>query len=396
MPHFISLNKFLQTNTKHGDFQILDYIYNESFPNLAILPVIYNNEMIFIRHIQRADSYIYKIDKIARIADIAKMKELLQFISTDLNVLAHNLNFTKKKHKLGFQNGFLLDIAKLGELKPDLIEIGFGSGRHILELAKNNLNKTIIGFEIHPPSIRQVINSINLYNINNLYICNIDARLGIQVIQSDFVEKIFLHFPVPWNKAKHRRVFSREFLEHSLRILKDSGNLNIRTDDFEYFQDCIKECFEMNCIHIEIYKNKKTNVISKYERKWNAMQKNIYDVNIFKQTLEIKSKDDVGYFEFPYRLCDLKLFCNKKWIEKDFFISIGNLYESKLNSKLSLAQITFGSFYMPFNTYLIMEDHKIRYLKHPLNIQSHRLAHKFLDSILAQKSELTSCLYDKN
>ncbi|RDU73357.1 tRNA (guanosine(46)-N7)-methyltransferase TrmB [Helicobacter aurati] len=385
MPHFVSSKKFMQTNVVYQDFQIADYLYNESFPNLSILPVIYQDEMIFIRCIQRQKDYLYKVDKLARIADIVKIKELLCFLSKDLGIITHNLNHTKKKHTRGFQTGFLIELANIRELQVDFIEIGFGSGRHILELAKNNPDKTILGFEIHLPSIRQVMNAIEIYNLNNLYICNVDARLGIQIIPTDTTQRIFLHFPVPWNKAKHRRVFNRDFLEHSFRILKSNGSINVRTDDLEYFQDCIHECLSANHTYIEIHKNNATEVISKYEQRWNAKQKDIYELNIFKQSLQFDRQDEIQNFHFPDAVEDFALFCNKKWIEKSFFVSIGDLYQSQSGHKISLAQLTFGSFYVPFNTYLIAEQQMLSYLKCPLNIRSHRLAHQFLCKILSQK-----------
>ena len=41
------------------------------------------------------------------------------------------------------------------------VEIGFGSGRHLLHQAKKNPHIQFIGLEIHKPSIEQVLNSVN-------------------------------------------------------------------------------------------------------------------------------------------------------------------------------------------------------------------------------------------
>ena len=70
MPHFVSKNMFMQTNSR--------------FPNLRILPVVHNNNIIFIRCIQRKQDFLYKIDKLTRYIHLLKLKEILlhNFIHT--------------------------------------------------------------------------------------------------------------------------------------------------------------------------------------------------------------------------------------------------------------------------------------------------------------------------
>ncbi len=385
MPHFISKNMFMQTNIKHDNFYIAEYLVNNKYPNLQILPILYNNSIFFIRCIKRDNDFLYKIDKLTRPNDLNIIKKVLNFISSGLDIISHNLNKVNKKHTKGMQTGFLLNENELKNIKPDLIEIGFGSGRHIIDLANSNTNKIILGFEIHFPSIRQVLNAIELYEIKNLYICNFDARQIIQTLDINSVDTIFLHFPVPWNKAKHRRVFSRDFLENSFRILKNNGYINIRSDDFEYVRDSINEALSADHAHFEVLKNKDTKIISKYEQRWTNLKKDIYELHIFKQPLYDKQQSLSQIdFEFDIKQINFLDICNKKWIHDSIFINIGDLYYSKPNSKrnISVVQISFGSFYMPFNTFLILEDNKLHYLKQPLNIKSHTIAHKFLCNIL--------------
>ena len=330
MPHFVSKNMFMQTNSKHHDFHIMEYLINMRFPNLRILPVVHNNNIIFIRCIQRKQDFLYKIDKLTRYIHLLKLKEILLHLSKSVEVLHHNLHQTHAKHIGGVQKGFLIKEDRLHTIQPCFIEIGFGSGRHILELAKNNPNKIILGFEIHAPSIRQVLHAIETYHLDNLYICNLDARLGIQIFNPNSVEAIFLHFPVPWNKQKHRRVWNRDFLENSFMILKDSGYIDIRSDDLEYIQDCMNEALSANFAHFEVMKNQSTKVVSKYEQRWSNLQKDIYDLRIFKQNIhEIQSFEDLTHFDFPLEIHDISHFCNKKWVDKTIFINIGDLYQSE-------------------------------------------------------------------
>lgn len=389
MPHFISKNMFVCSTENQSEFNIMEPLVNTRFPNLSLIPVIYQDKMFFIRCVQKKDSFLYKIDKLTRPSDLLLIKKVLQFMANGLEVITHNLQQTQTKHTKGMQLGYLIDAEELSELKPDYIEIGFGSGRHILDLAKSNPNKIILGFEIHTPSIRQVINAISLYNLKNLFICNFDARLGIQALRTKSVETVFLHFPIPWNKAKHRRVFHRDFIENSFRILKENGHINMRSDDAEYVKDSIQEALSADYSHFEILKNKDASIVSKYEERWHNMKKDIYEMRIFKHDFKQQDLNNIeAIFALPHNITDLQSFCNQKWIKDSIFINIGDLYSTKKGAKhnVGIAQLAFGSFYMPFNTYIVLDhDKSLHYLKSPLHINSHIKAHTFLCKILQGK-----------
>lgn len=119
------------------------------------------------------------------------------------------------------------------------LEIGFGSGRHILHLAKQNPNDIFIGLEVHTPSIEQVLKNIAISNLENLFILHFDARVLLEILPSNSLDCIFLHFPVPWNNSPSRRVFSEHFLALALRVLKKGGILELKTDDEIYFKDAL-------------------------------------------------------------------------------------------------------------------------------------------------------------
>lgn len=130
--------------------------------------------------------------------------------------------------------------AKLPTKSPKIfLEIGFGSGRHILHLAKQNPNDIFIGLEVHTPSIEQVLKNIAISNLQNLFILHFDARVLLEILPSNSLDCIFLHFPVPWNDSPSRRVFSEHFLVLALRVLKKGGILELKTDDEIYFKDAL-------------------------------------------------------------------------------------------------------------------------------------------------------------
>lgn len=156
--------------------------------------------------------------------------------------------------------------AKLPAKSPKIfLEIGFGSGRHILHLAKQNPNDIFIGLEVHTPSIEQVLKNIAISNLQNLFILHFDARVLLEILPSNSLDCIFLHFPVPWNDSPSRRVFSEHFLAIALRVLKKGGILELKTDDEIYFKDALS--ISKNLQNLQSPPNQKKQSTTKIARK---------------------------------------------------------------------------------------------------------------------------------
>lgn len=126
------------------------------------------------------------------------------------------------------------------------VEIGFGSGRHLLYQAKKNPHIQFIGLEIHKPSIEQVLKQCELQGIENILVIDYDARLFMEFLPSNVVGRIFVHFPVPWDKKPHRRVFSAAFIEEVLRVLHLNGTLELRTDSQLYFEFTFSQMMQLS------------------------------------------------------------------------------------------------------------------------------------------------------
>ncbi|WP_291952962.1 tRNA (guanosine(46)-N7)-methyltransferase TrmB, partial [Campylobacter sp.] len=160
------------------------------------------------------------------------------------------------------------------------IEIGFGSGRHLLYQAKINPNALIIGVEIYTPALEQVAKLALNQGIKNVLLIKTDARLLLSIMESNLIDKIFLHFPVPWDKKPHRRVVGLNFVNECARILKKSGKFELRTDSFLYFDFTLNTFLNLSHLKAVIDKNKDLAISSKYEDRWKRQNKDIYDLVI--------------------------------------------------------------------------------------------------------------------
>ena len=129
----------------------------------------------------------------------------------------------------------------------NILEIGFGAGEHLRELACANPDATVIGAEPFMNGVASLMSAITDENDNvrseykNIRIWPDDVRDFLRGTELKFSEIWILH-PDPWPKAKHekRRLLHAEFLELMGKYLAPGGRIIIGTDHWEYF-DWIKE-----------------------------------------------------------------------------------------------------------------------------------------------------------
>lgn len=331
-----------------------------------------------------------KSDKVTRLSPVSLIKDSLNAYvkENSSRIIFSNTNSFKaekeQKHKYLKDINYFVDEFETN--KEIQIEIGFGSGRHLLHQAKSNPNIQFIGLEIHYPSIEQLLKQLEIQNITNVLVINYDARLFMEFIESNKVGRIFVHFPVPWDKKPHRRIYSNEFVNEALRVLKIGGTLELRTDSRKYFDFCTQVLTNLPKGRITIDINKDLAVSSKYEDRWKKQGKNIYDV-----VLEAWNEDEninLNYdFSFDFEANFNKIINSipkKSMIEKNFFVHIEEIYTILEKDNSGLIKITMGNFDRPVTKYILIENKRISYYQgNPLPTSANIDAHKKLIEILS-------------
>lgn len=396
MPHIVfEKNELLKTpSIKDGvSFEFIAKSYNfTSTPRRDEYKIaVKDQDKDFLLSIKpKDDDLMIKSDKVTRLSPVSLIKKALNYY-VELNhskILFSNTNNLQAKKEL--KNEYLKDINYfVDDFKTDKeiqIEIGFGSGRHLLHQAKSNLNIQFIGLEIHYPSIEQLLKQLEIQNITNVLVVNYDARLFMEFIESNKVGRIFVHFPVPWDKKPHRRIYSNEFVNEALRVLKIGGTLELRTDSRKYFDFCTEVLTNLPKGRITIDINKDLAVSSKYEDRWKKQGKNIYDV-----VLEAWNEDEninLNYdFSFDFEANFNKIINSipkKSIIEKNFFVHIEEIYTILEKDNSGLIKITMGNFDRPVTKYILIENKRISYYQgNPLPTSANIDAHKKLIEILS-------------
>ncbi|CAL7963111.1 tRNA (guanine-N(7)-)-methyltransferase [Alphaproteobacteria bacterium] len=116
------------------------------------------------------------------------------------------------------------------------LEIGFGSGEHLAELASADPFNIFIGCEPFLNGVAQLLVKIEKLNLNNILIWIDDARYLIEKLPDHCIDRIYVLFPDPWPKRKHvkRKLINRESLELLGTKIKIDGELILATDCLKY------------------------------------------------------------------------------------------------------------------------------------------------------------------
>jgi len=354
-----------------------------------LLFTTYKDKSFFLQIIQRDSDFLIKADKLTRISPVTITQNALDGFSKlhNLELTFSNIQSKPENNRLKDDLGILKNayyFTKEFQYDKEIwIEIGFGSGRHLLHQANEHPDIQFIGLEIHRPSIEQVIKQCKLQKLENILISDFDARVFMQLINSNSVGKIFVHFPVPWDKKPHRRVISRSFIAESLRVLKTNGTLELRTDSEKYFAYSYETLQDFNKYDVQIRKNHNLPVSSKYEDRWKRQEKNIYDIILTNQEVsESKTITVFLTFEEYINFSEIKKrFSNHIIRGDDFFVHFEEIYEIDENS--GIIKLSLGAYEKCEHKYLIFKDNKIQYFPNVLlpigqNFKSHQKIKEFL------------------
>ncbi|KGI56376.1 tRNA (guanosine(46)-N7)-methyltransferase TrmB [Campylobacter sp. MIT 97-5078] len=343
------------------------WICHDARSSLLFVKIV--NEHFFLQIVKQNDAFVIKAEKHSKPTQIGYVqKALLVFKNTFAKDVISEAFALKKTHLLKknkfIENDILSLLENTQKYNRVYLEIGFGSGRHLLYQARENPNILILGVEIYMPALEQVANLAMKEGLDNILLMQNDARLLLSVLKNHCLAKIFLHFPVPWDKQPQRRVVSLDFVKNCQRVLQKGGCFELRTDSKAYLDFTLQQFLTLQTCKAQINKNADLGVTSKYEARWKRQEKDIYDLCVYNETF-----DDNELACFDFKLKDFKPlmsveklkqnFAKKHFRGEDYFLSLENMYVKDEQSVV--LKIAFGSFYSPEHMYLLF-DEKLSFL----------------------------------
>lgn len=131
-----------------------------------------------------------------------------------------------------------------------ILEIGFGNGEHLRDLATSNPDSTVIGAEPFMNGVAALLSAITNEADNvlfdeykNIRIHADDVRLLLKEHTTSKFDEIWVLHPDPWPKARHekRRLLNHDFLNLLSKHLSGTGKIIIGTDHWEYYDWIVEQ-----------------------------------------------------------------------------------------------------------------------------------------------------------
>jgi len=133
-----------------------------------------------------------------------------------------------------------LDAGALFPARPKKIwlEIGFGAGEHLADQAQGTPEIGFLGVEIFETGIARLLAAIARRRLSNIRVLIDDARLLLAALPEESIDRVFILFPDPWPKLRHRkrRIVSPVTLTQLARVMRDNAELRLATDDPDYLR----------------------------------------------------------------------------------------------------------------------------------------------------------------
>lgn len=137
-----------------------------------------------------------------------------------------------------------LDIPScFGRKAPAVLEIGFGMGQSLVEMAAAAPDTDFIGVEVHKPGVGRLLMGMGEQQLANLRVyCDDAVEVLARCIADDSLDRVQIYFPDPWHKKKHnkRRLVQPEFVQHLRKKLKSGGVLHLATDWENYAEHMLE------------------------------------------------------------------------------------------------------------------------------------------------------------
>ncbi|MBZ0123981.1 MAG: tRNA (guanine(46)-N(7))-methyltransferase TrmB [Roseovarius sp.] len=136
-----------------------------------------------------------------------------------------------------------LDLEAIFGNRDIWLEIGFGSGEHLVHQAVRHPELGLIGCEPYINGVAALLGKIRRAGCENIRVHPGDARDLFDVLPERSISRAFLLYPDPWPKRRHhrRRFVTPEHLQPLARAMKPGAILRVATDIPDYVRQTLEE-----------------------------------------------------------------------------------------------------------------------------------------------------------
>jgi tRNA (guanine-N7-)-methyltransferase len=126
-----------------------------------------------------------------------------------------------------------------GREGPLVLEIGFGMGSSLVQMAAAAPATNFLGVEVHRPGVGKLMHNMVASGVDNIRVyCDDAVAVLNECLVDSSLDRVQIFFPDPWHKKKHhkRRLIQQDFIALLSSRLKPGGVLHLATDWENYAQ----------------------------------------------------------------------------------------------------------------------------------------------------------------
>jgi len=161
------------------------------------------------------------------------------------------------------------------------VDIGFGNGEFLTELARRDPGRAVVGIELSFKRVLKLARRLSASELRNVRLLGVDAAWAVrEAFEDESVECFWINFPDPWPKRRHqrRRFVEPVFVGELSRRLIMGGSLHVATDAPEYAA-AIRSALEGepllgNAVAPTAYQDERRELPSTaFQREWTAQRR---------------------------------------------------------------------------------------------------------------------------
>jgi len=125
---------------------------------------------------------------------------------------------------------------------PRILEIGFGMGEGLAEIAAAHPEQDYLGVEVHTPGVGALLKQVGERGLTNVRVIQHDAvEVLTQMLAPASLSGIHIFFPDPWHKKRHhkRRLIQPPLVQLLASRLQAGGYIHLATDWQDYAEQML-------------------------------------------------------------------------------------------------------------------------------------------------------------
>jgi tRNA (guanine-N7-)-methyltransferase len=125
---------------------------------------------------------------------------------------------------------------------PRILEIGFGMGEGLAEIAAAHPENDYIGVEVHTPGVGALLKQLGERGLSNVRVVQHDAvEVLTRMLAPASLAGVHIFFPDPWHKKRHhkRRLIQPALVQLLASRIQPGGYIHLATDWQDYAEQML-------------------------------------------------------------------------------------------------------------------------------------------------------------